>query len=100
LIFCGLLSERLRLFPFGGAFGEGDVAIEGEVGEAFGDAAGLGPLYFDPVEFGVLADSKDYPGIVGGEEAAAAYYGAMTFEVGGLIGDAGAYSVGVAFFAD
>lgn len=35
----------------GVAFGDGDVAVDGEIGEALNLAAGLGPFDFEPVEF-------------------------------------------------
>jgi hypothetical protein len=67
-------DSLLRLAPARVAFGEGDVAVDGEVGEALDEAAGLGPLDFELVEFFVFGEAKDEAGVVGGEIAAAAYF--------------------------
>ena len=39
------------LLPLAFSFHDGDVAVDRQVVEAFGSAAGLGPFHFQPVDF-------------------------------------------------
>jgi hypothetical protein len=43
-----------NLTPAGVAFGDGDVSVDGEIGEALDLAARFGPFDFEPVEFFVF----------------------------------------------
>ena len=63
----------------GVAFGEGDVAVDGQVGEALDQAARLGPFDFEPVESFVFGEAEDDAGVLGGEIAAAAYFETSLF---------------------
>jgi len=72
------LSPELRaittLLNFCFAFDDGDVAIDGKIGEALDLAAGQGPSYFEPVNFGAFSEAQDDTWIVRGEVATAANF--------------------------
>ncbi len=48
-------DERRGSEPVGLAFDDSDVAIDGQIGEALDEAAGLWPFNFEPVKFFVFA---------------------------------------------
>jgi len=54
-----------------GALDDGNVPVDGEVGESFDAAARHWPMYLHPVYFGSWADAQDLTRIMGGEIAAA-----------------------------
>src|SRR5580692_2500097 len=61
------------LFPFILAFDDGDVAIDGKIGETLDESARLGPFDFESVEFFVFAEAENDARVVRREIAAAAY---------------------------
>src|SRR5579863_2179021 len=82
------------------AFDDGDVAIDGQRGETLNQAAGLGPVDFDPVKLGSRANTQDQARIVRGKIAAAADFQAAASEIARLIGNARANGINVGFLAD
>src|SRR5487761_1539281 len=65
------------LLEDGFAFGDRDIAVNRQVFESLHEAARLRPLYFDPIDFGSLADSKHHARVVRREIAAGAHFEAM-----------------------
>src|SRR5580692_8297903 len=70
----GELAASAGLLPFVVTFNERNVAVDGEIGEALDEAAGLRPFDFERVEFFVLGETENDARIVGRKIAAAAYF--------------------------
>src|ERR1700728_99362 len=80
-------SASRVLFPLALTLNNRDVAIDGQFCESFRPAAGLRPLYFQPVNLGSLSQSQNHPRIVSGEIAASAYLELMALQIARLICD-------------
>ena len=89
-----------RSLPFPGALDNCDVTINRELGDALDLAAGLGPVYLQPVEFRPFPNAQHHTWIMRRQKTASADLRPLLLQISGLISDPGANGVGIRFCAD
>src|ERR1700751_2864336 len=77
-----------------------DIAIDGQVREAVNLAAGLWPLYFQPVNLCPFADAEYDPRIMSRQITSAAHFHAAAFEIACLVCNSRTNSIRVCFFSN
>src|SRR5579864_9554802 len=75
------LNPEHEGLPLLGAFDDGDIAVEGKIGEALDGTAGLRPPDFQPVEFCAASDSEQEARVMRGKIASAGRFGGAAFEI-------------------
>src|SRR4051812_17757434 len=88
------------LLPLPCPFYNGYVSIRGKVDEALDFAAGLRPLYFQPIHFLVPSEPKDQAGIMRRKIASSANFRAVSNHVSCFVSDLGADGVDIRLLAD
>jgi hypothetical protein len=95
----GFYSTR-PLFPVIMSLPDRDVAINRQACQALGQATGLWPFDFDPVQLGPLAKAEYHPRVVRGEKTSPAHFHPAALQIASLIRDDGADGINVRLLAD